>query len=54
MKVILEKISILSGFQTPIRIDRIVARNYLLPAVQEEIRWSSPKVKALLDSTPGR
>ena len=44
----------MSGFQTPISIkdaiDRIVARKYLLPAIQRKFVWSSSKVEALFDS----
>jgi len=44
----------MSGFQTPIRIkdaiDRIVARKYLLPAIQRKFVWSATKVEALFDS----
>lgn len=44
----------MSGFQTPIRIkdaiDKIVARKYLLPAIQRKFVWSAPKVEALFDS----
>lgn len=44
----------MSGFQTPIKIkdaiDAIVARQYLLPAIQRKFVWSAPKVEALFDS----
>ena len=44
----------MSGFQTPIKIkdaiDAIVARQYLLPAIQRKFVWSSAKVEALFDS----
>ena len=44
----------MSGFQTPIKIkdaiDAIVARQYLLPAIQRKFVWSSGKVEALFDS----
>lgn len=44
----------MSGFQAPIRIkdaiDRIVARKYLLPAIQRKFVWSAAKVEALFDS----
>lgn len=44
----------MSGFQTPIKIkeviDAIVARKYLLPAIQRKFVWSSIKVEALFDS----
>lgn len=44
----------MSGFQTPIRIkdaiDKIVARKYLLPAIQRKFVWSAEKVEALFDS----
>ena len=43
-----------SGFQAPIKIkdaiDRIVARKYLLPAIQRKFVWSAAKVEALFDS----
>ena len=44
----------MSGFQTPIKIkeaiDAIVARQYLLPAIQRKFVWSASKVEALFDS----
>ena len=44
----------MSGFQTPIKIkdaiDKIVARKYLLPAIQRKFVWSAGKVEALFDS----
>ncbi len=44
----------MSGFQTPIKIkdaiDAIVARQYLLPAIQRKFVWSSAKAEALFDS----
>lgn len=44
----------MSGFQTPITIkaaiDKIVARKFLLPAIQRKFVWSSGKVEALFDS----
>lgn len=43
-----------SGFATPITIkdaiDKIVARNYLIPAIQRKFVWSSDKVETLFDS----
>lgn len=43
----------MSGFQTPIKIkdaiDAIVARQYLLPAIQRKFVWSASKVEALFD-----
>ena len=40
----------MSGFQTPIKIkdaiDAIVARQYLLPAIQRKFVWSASKVEA--------
>lgn len=44
----------MNGFQTPIRIkdaiDKIVARKYLLPAIQRKFVWTAPKIEALFDS----
>lgn len=43
-----------SGFSTPITIkdaiDKIVARQYLIPAIQRKFVWSSDKVETLFDS----
>lgn len=43
-----------SGFATPITIkdaiDKIVTRNYLIPAIQRKFVWSSDKVETLFDS----
>lgn len=43
-----------SGFATPITIkdaiDKIVARQYLIPAIQRKFVWSSDKVETLFDS----
>lgn len=43
-----------SGFVTPITIkdaiDKIVARTYLIPAIQRKFVWSSDKVETLFDS----
>lgn len=43
-----------SGFATPITIkdaiDKIMARNYLIPAIQRKFVWKSEKIETLFDS----